>query len=413
MANNIINNTSLISAIEILSETVLAICDTVDAANTVNIQEENFKKFAAYLERIKFILKELSEFHSASFESLKSAVENFNKQIRVAKQLILECSSRNKVYLLLNCRKIVECLERTTKEISCALGLIPLAILDVSSGINDEISNLCKDLSNAKYRAAIAEEEILEKIESGIQERNADQSYANNLLISIAKAVGISTEQSELRKEFEDFKSEMKNTELRKNMPEALKMEQIILLLGKADVIATPVEKQMKYFVKRNSLGKQPLEPLQPFYCPITGDVMEDPVETPSGQTFERGAIQKWLAEGNKHCPLTMTSLRTSDLRPNKTLRQSIEEWKNRNTMITIASLKPKIQSNDEQEKLENLSKLQDLCIESELHREWVIMEDYIPILATLLCAKTNKIREHVLIILCVLAKTSDDKKVY
>ncbi|KAA8533570.1 hypothetical protein F0562_030996 [Nyssa sinensis] len=411
MAKDVIISALLIPTSEILSETIQAIFGTVNAAKEVLIQKENFKKFSTYLERITLVLRRLSKFDSDNSESLKIAVEILNREIKVAKQLALECRSRNKVYLLLNCRRIIKHLELCTREISKGLGLIPLASLDVSSGINDEISMLCKDMLDAEYRAAVADEEILEKIKLGLQERNVDRSFANNLLISIAEVVGMSTEQSELRKVFEEFKNEMENVELRKDMEEALQMEQIIVLLGKADVTTTPEEKEKTYFSMRNALGWQPLEPLQSFYCPITGDVMVDPVETSSGNTFERSAIEKWLTDCNNLCPLTMTPLNTSDLRPNRTLRQSIDEWKDRNTMIMIASIRPKIQSNDEQEVLHSLGKLQDLCIERKLHQEWVIMEDYLPILIGLLGAKNPEIRKHALFILRILAKDSDENK--
>jgi hypothetical protein len=154
------------------------------------------------------------------------------------------------------------------------------------------------------------------------------------------------------------------------------------------------------------------LDPLHSFYCPINMDVMVDPVETSSGRTFERSAIEKWFAAGNDVCPLTNIPLNTLVLRPNKSLRQSIEEWKNRNTIITIASIKPRLQSSEEQEMLQSLCKLQDICIQSELHREWMTMEDYIPVLIGLLSAKNREIRNQALSILFLLAKDTEDNKV-
>ncbi|XP_057997034.1 U-box domain-containing protein 24 isoform X2 [Hevea brasiliensis] len=381
------------------------------AANNVLIKKESFKELSIYLERIVPILKEFNKKYMGHSESLNNAIEILNREVKTAKQLIMECTERNKVYLLMNCRTIVKRLEDTTREISRALDLLPLASLDLSSGIIDEIAKLRDSMQRAEFKAAIAEEEILEKIESGIQERNVDRSYANNLLAQIAEAVGMSTERAALKKEFEDFRNEIENAQLRKDQAEAIQMAQIIALLERADAASSPEEKEMKYFTKRKSLGSQPLEPLQSFYCPITRDVMVDPVETSSGQTFERSAIEKWLADGNKLCPLTMTPLSTSILRPNKTLRQSIEEWKDRNTMITIASMKPRLKSEEDEEVLNCLEQLEDLCAERDQHREWVILENYIPVLVQLLGEKNRDIRNRALVILYILAKDSDDAK--
>ncbi|KAL7587813.1 hypothetical protein Lser_V15G37337 [Lactuca serriola] len=139
--------------------------------------------------------------------------------------------------------------------------------------------------------------------------------------------------------------------------------------------------------------------------------MMEDPVETPSGHSFERYAIEKWLAEGNNGCSITKTPLKASGLRTNKTLRQSMEEWRDRNTMIFIGSMKSQILSNEEEEVIVSLGKLRVLCLERELHQEWLMMEDYLPVLVLLLSTKNFKVRSHVLVILRILATNNDDRK--
>ncbi|KAH1130214.1 hypothetical protein J1N35_001592 [Gossypium stocksii] len=411
MAIDVVTSASFVPASEILSQTVEAILEIVVSANDVLFKKDSFKKLASYLERIVPVLKELKGKCISNSESLNNAIQILNREIKAAKQLTVECSTKSKVYLLMNSRGIVRRLEGTMREISRGLSLLPLATLELSSAIVVEIGNLCDSMQKAEFKAAITEEEILEKIETGIQERNADRSYANNLLVLIAEAVGIPTERSALKREFEDFKSEIENVRLRKDKAEAIQMDQIIALLERADAASSPKEKEMKYFTKRKSLGSQPLEPLQSFYCPITRDVMVDPVETSSGQTFERSAIEKWFTEGNNLCPLTMTPLDTSILRPNKTLRQSIEEWKDRNTMITIASMKPNLTSGDEEEVLQCLGQLKDLCEQRDMHREWVILENYISVLIQLLGGKNRDIRSCVLVILHILTKDSDDAK--
>ncbi|KAH7519448.1 hypothetical protein FEM48_Zijuj08G0037200 [Ziziphus jujuba var. spinosa] len=411
MGLDVVSSASSVSASEALTQTTEVIFEMLAAVNNVLIKKDSFKELAAFLERIIPVLRELKKKNFDHSESLNNAIEILNREIRAANQLMLECSKRNKVYLLMNCRMIVKNLEDTTREISRALSLLPLASLDLSSGIVEEIEKLCDTMRRAEFKAATAEEEILEKIESGIQERNVDRSYANNLVVLIAEAVGISTERLAIRKEFEEFKNEIESARLRKDQAEAIQMDQIIALLERSDAASSSKDKEIKYFTKRKSLGSHLLEPLQSFYCPITRDVMVDPVETSSGQTFERNAIEKWFADGNKLCPLTMTSLDTSILRPNKTLRQSIEEWKDRNTMIMIASMKEKLKSEEEEEVLKNLGEVQSLCEQRDLHREWVILENYIPILIQLLGAKSRDIRKAVLIILCILSKDSDDAK--
>lgn len=397
----------------ILCETIKVICETVDAASSVPVQKENFKRFSSFLERIGLVLKELSKFEIARNESLISAVESLKEEIKVIKELSLECRNSSKIYLLLNCLKIVNCLEANTRKISRILGILTSYTVNVSSQTTDQLKGLGNDMLVCTFQVSVEEAEILEKIELGIRERNADRSYANDLLNRIAGAVGISTFHSELKKEFEDFRRDMKSIQERKDMAKALRMEQIILLLGNADMITSTEEKEKNYLIKRNSLGRQLVEPLQSFYCSITQDIMVDPVETTSGQTFEKEAIEKWLMEGNLFCPLTKTPLSKSDLRPNKTLRQSIEEWRNRNKIITIASLKRRIQMNNESETLKSLETLLEICQGNELQREWIIMENFTPILINILLSPNQESRKCSLSILCNIAKDNNESKVY
>lgn len=413
MVKDEITTVSLLPASELLSRLVLALLDTTHAAKQVLIQRENFNNYSTHLEKTTYILKELSKQNLNHSESLNNALEILNREIKVAKQLCVECCTKNKVYLLLNCRKIVKRIDRSTKEISKALSLLSLASLDVSLRISSQIGKLCEDMLNAEYPAALAEEQVLEKIELLLRQGNDGRSYTNDLMLKIAEAVGISNEQSELKKELEEFKREIDDANLRKELAESLQMEQIIALLENGDATTSSQEKEKEYFERRSSLGSQPLVPLQRFYCPITYGIMVDPVETSSGQTFERSAIEEIMSEGNKMCPITGVHLDTSVLRPNKTLRQSIEEWRDRNTIITISSIKPKLRSNDEEEVLQSLDKLQKICVERELQREWVVLEDYIPVLIGLLGLKNREIKKYALVIISMLVKDSEDNKVF
>lgn len=401
---------------EILSGASQFITETVDDAKSVLVQKENFKKFSTYLENVAYLLNDLSKSAVNTIEGLNNAVESLRVGLKVAKQLAIECRNRNKMYLLLSGRRIIRRLEESTINISLAFGCIASGFLDVSSGMNDKIKKLCESMLAEQYQLTTTEEHILEKVDLAIQERNIDRYQANDLFALIAKSVGISTEQEqeEGKKLFQDFKNEMTSFTMIKDAEEGLQMEQIVLLLETADLATTLEEREKKYLIKRNSLGSQShlLEPLQSFYCPITGEIMEEPVETLSGQTFERKAIEKWLEDGNRLCPLTKTPLNKSSLHTNRTLKQSIEEWKSRNTMITIVSLKSKIQSNDDQEVLHSLQILHNCCIESQLHHEWIMMEAYVPILINLLQASNSEIRSHSLTILCLLAQDCDKNKV-
>ncbi|XP_028805498.1 U-box domain-containing protein 21-like [Neltuma alba] len=63
------------------------------------------------------------------------------------------------------------------------------------------------------------------------------------------------------------------------------------------------------------------------FRCPISLDLMKDPVTLSTGVTYDRDNIERWFLEGNFTCPVTNQVLRSFDLIPNHTLRIMIQEW--------------------------------------------------------------------------------------
>lgn len=63
------------------------------------------------------------------------------------------------------------------------------------------------------------------------------------------------------------------------------------------------------------------------FLCPISLEIMKDPVTAVSGITYDRQSIVQWL-EKVSSCPVTKQHLPLdSDLTPNHTLRRLIQHW--------------------------------------------------------------------------------------
>ena len=59
------------------------------------------------------------------------------------------------------------------------------------------------------------------------------------------------------------------------------------------------------------------------FICPITAEIMTDPVSTLDGFTYERTAITEWLLTKDTS-PLTGATLESKTLVPNLSLRNMI-----------------------------------------------------------------------------------------
>ena len=67
--------------------------------------------------------------------------------------------------------------------------------------------------------------------------------------------------------------------------------------------------------------------PPHAFLCPITLEVMKEPVVCADGHTYERSAIEEWLRAGKRTSPVTGKRLPSVTTVTNFALRSSIEEF--------------------------------------------------------------------------------------
>ncbi|XP_014493518.1 E3 ubiquitin-protein ligase PUB23 [Vigna radiata var. radiata] len=121
------------------------------------------------------------------------------------------------------------------------------------------------------------------------------------------------------------------------------------------------------------------------FLCPVSLQLMRDPVTLCTGMTYDRQNIERWLfsCKNNKTCPVTRQSLSHTDLTPNHTLRRLIQAWCDHNACFgheTFSSPNPTIDQTEivkllleakkfPEKQLKCLSRLQYIALESESNK--------------------------------------------
>ena len=106
--------------------------------------------------------------------------------------------------------------------------------------------------------------------------------------------------------------------------------------LQRAGVRLADLNGEVARKAKRDSLGLEHIPPPNEFICPITYDVMRNPVVASDGNSYERVAIEAVLRSGNGLSPLTREPLRADVLISNRNLRQRIAAYEGE--MLDIAS---------------------------------------------------------------------------
>ncbi|KAK4779454.1 hypothetical protein SAY87_015560 [Trapa incisa] len=102
----------------------------------------------------------------------------------------------------------------------------------------------------------------------------------------------------------------------------ARRAQKVVLMAGSSDEEEAAASDQVELLTMPNH-----------FQCPISLDLMKDPVTLSTGITYDRGSIEKWIESGNMTCPVTNQplSIRSLDVSPicipNHAIRRMIQDW--------------------------------------------------------------------------------------
>ncbi|KAH6821362.1 ARM repeat superfamily protein [Perilla frutescens var. hirtella] len=157
------------------------------------------------------------------------------------------------------------------------------------------------------------------------------------------------------------------------------------------------------------------LEPIyDAFICPLTKQVMRDPVTLENGQTFEREAIEKWFKESGRKlvCPLTLRELRSTELNPSIALRNTIEEWNARNEAAQIDMARRSLSlSSPENDIILALKFVQDLCLKSRSNKHVIRNAELIPMIVDVLKSSSRRVRCKALETIRIVVEDDSDNK--
>lgn len=76
-----------------------------------------------------------------------------------------------------------------------------------------------------------------------------------------------------------------------------------------------------------SSLAANRVDIPQDFICPITHEIMSDPVLLEDGFAYEKTAILEWFSIGRKTSPMTNMDLSTMEIFENSKLKMEIETY--------------------------------------------------------------------------------------
>nr|XP_043614926.1 U-box domain-containing protein 4 isoform X2 [Erigeron canadensis] len=299
-----------ISLLKVLLKNISSFLHMPSLENTTSgIVEKYYKKIEEILKLIKPVLESIADAEVATDESFQKEFAVLSECVAELKELLEDCHPlMSKVYFVMQ----VESLFAKVRAQSLEL----FELLKSSPG-------LPTDLSSASL------EHCIQKIKHmGYEKASAIVSKA---MRDLAEGPGPNADS---RSKIADFLSLRSNQELlieavaleklKENAEQAEKMGDLEYI---EEMIALVTHMNDCLIEAKQSESSNPV-PIPPdFCCPLSLELMTDPVIVASGQTYERGYIRKWLDLGLTVCPKTMQTLAHTNLIPNYTVKALIANW--------------------------------------------------------------------------------------
>lgn len=229
----------------------------------------------------------------------------------------------SKIFQALQVEKIARRFELVTKQIEEALSQIPYNELDILEEVQEQIELLHAQFKRATERLESPDLQLAMDLAAAQMEDDPDPMVFMRLSekLHLRTLNDIKRESIAIHEMViscggvpEGFSEEYFET-----MSFLLRKLKDCVMENNPDLEPTDADRSsMKH--------RSPIIP-DDFRCPISLELMKDPVIVSTGQTYERSCIQKWLDAGHKTCPKTQQTLLHTALTPNYVLKSLIAVW--------------------------------------------------------------------------------------
>ncbi|GMI80893.1 plant U-box 13, ARABIDOPSIS THALIANA PLANT U-BOX 13 [Hibiscus trionum] len=265
--------------------------------------------------------------------------------IRRVKVLIEGCKDGSSLWGLIQTESISNQFFVLVKEIGRALDILPLSLLNVTADIREQIELLHKQAKRVELlvdpREIQRRDELL-KVMASNNEKNM-KNTTNQCSIDfkavrrVLSSIGLRS-LLDYEEEISKLEAEAQKQAGTGGLIVVSNINNLISLVSysKSMVFSEESEKddikQTSVSANRNidqSSSSQSMSFNIPdeFRCPISLDLMKDPVIVASGHTYDRSSIAQWINTGHHTCPKSGQRLIHMALIPNYALKSLVHQW--------------------------------------------------------------------------------------
>lgn len=350
----------------------------------IELEFEKFNEFGCYLYRVSIVIMELQTTENAS-PNVMQILQSLSKSINLAKDLVKNCEKGSHPILDTELKIMMTQLGEVIKSMGECLSSIPSSTFRDQEYAEVAVQCLSKEMMNTYFEVTHNQElETKEQKPTKEEPPESDLYSISQVTIDDAKLLGMP------------------------RLGDFLNCRSLTSHSSYQDVSRSMTLPKVAHYI----------EPLyETFFCPLTKEIMEDPVTIETGLTYEKEAILEWFEKFENSeevvCPTTGQKLSSRHLSANLALKTTIEEWKGRNdaARIKVARAALSLASSDRMV-FEAIKDLQNVCRRKQYNKVQVCNVGMLPLLVNFLGHKDGDVRCAVLDLLHQLVEEDDDGKV-
>ncbi|KAD6119845.1 hypothetical protein E3N88_11116 [Mikania micrantha] len=310
---------------------ILKLIDIVNEISSISDYRSTIRKpFFNLSRRLKLLnplFEEIRDVKEAlpdnSFQSLLSLVE----ALESAKELLRLGSEGSKISLALEKDEIMKKYQEVTTRLEQDLEGISFEKLDISDEVKEQVALVLAQFRRAKGRTDAPDIELSEDL-SSLYDKGSDVAVDPSVLKRLIEKLQLTriddlTHESIILHEMVTASDGDPGENIEK-MSMLLKIFKDFVQTDNPNGDSPPGETSAPPISNNHETSsksyKNAIIP-DDFRCPISLELMKDPVIVSTGQTYERICIEKWLDAGHKTCPKTQQNLTSTVLIPNYVLR--------------------------------------------------------------------------------------------
>ncbi|PON66695.1 Beta-catenin [Parasponia andersonii] len=269
-----------------------------------------YQRAEEILKLLKTILDAIVDSEVASNEVLKKSIEELGCLVDDLREQFENWQPLlSKVYFVLQIESLLSKI-RTS-------GLDIFQLLKSShQGLPDELDSASLEHCIQKIKH-IGYEQMSKVFKEAIKDQVEGGGPSSEILVKIAESLSLRSNQDILI-EAVALEKLKENAEQSEKTDEAEFIDQMIALI-------TRMHERLIMIKQSQSCSPVPIPP--DFCCPLSLELMTDPVIVASGQTYERAFIKSWIDLGLTVCPKTRQTLAHTNLITNYTVKALIVNW--------------------------------------------------------------------------------------